>query len=399
MENSIPKSAEKEGKLPISLIWLTIGAFAIGMTEFIVMGLLPNVAHDLHVSIPKAGQIITSYALGVAIGAPVLTIVTHSLPKKKLLILFMGIFILGNAFSMMAPNYYFLITARIITALAHGTFLGVGSLIAMKLVSPGKKGSAVSLVLAGLTIANIIGVPFGTFIGQLFGWRMSFGVITLFGIVSLIGIHLYIPVIQNQKASSLVLEVKGVLNSKVILTLLVGLLGCASLFSLFTYISPLLQSISGFKENNVTWILILFGVGVTLGNIIGGRLSDWKPLLYLIINFLVLAVILAVMSFILKEPFIVILFVFIWGMAAFSILPGIQLRTMLLAGDSPTLTAVSNHSALNLGNAMGASLGGVVIAHLGLATLPLFASILAFLALLGTVYILKTEKNSLKKYD
>jgi DHA1 family inner membrane transport protein len=393
MDNSVQQAVEKEGKLPVSLIWLTIGAFAIGMTEFIVMGLLPNVAHDLHVSIPKAGQIITSYALGVAIGAPLLTIATHSLPKKKMLILFMGIFILGNAFSMIAPTYDVLIIARVITALAHGTFLGVGSLIAMKLVSPARKGSAVSLVLAGLTIANIVGVPFGTFIGQLFGWRTSFGVITFLGIVSLMGIYRYIPVIENDKASSLLLEIKGVVNPKVLLNLLVGLLGCASLFSLFTYIAPILQTISGFKESHITWILILFGVGVTLGNMIGGRLADWKLLPYLMVNFLVLAIILGVMALILKVPFIVILFVFIWGVAAFAMLPGIQLRTMLLAGDSPTLAAVSNHSALNLGNAMGASMGGIVIVHFGLATLPLFASTLAFLAFIGIVFLLKTEKK------
>ncbi|MED1203516.1 MFS transporter [Heyndrickxia acidicola] len=393
MENSVQHALEKKEKLPISLIWLTIGAFAIGMTEFIVMGLLPNVAHDLHVSIPTAGQIITSYALGVAVGAPLLTIATHSLPKKKLLILFMVIFTLGNAFSMIAPNYGMLIIARLITALAHGTFLGVGSLIAMKLVSPERKGSAVSLVLAGLTIANIIGVPFGTFIGQIFGWRASFGVITFLGVISLLGIYGYIPVIQEDKASNVMKEIKGVVNPKVLFNLFVGLLGCASLFSLFTYITPILQSVSGFKEGHITWILIIFGVGVTIGNIIGGRLSDWKLLPYIMVNFLLLAIILAGMALILKTSLLVIPFVFIWGVAAFAMLPGIQLRTMLLAGDSPTLAAVSNHSALNIGNALGASMGGVVIVHFGLAALPFFASSLAFLAFIGIVYLLITERK------
>lgn len=249
------------------------------MTEFIIMGLLPNVADDLHVTIPQAGQLITSYALGVAVGAPVLTVITHRMQQKKLLVLLMCIFIAGNALSAVAPTYYLLIAARIMTAFAHGSFLGVGSLIAARLVRPEKRAGAVSMVLAGITVANIIGVPFGTFIGQQLGWRSSFGAITLLGILSLIGIIRFIPIIRQDQPSSLAQEFRSLVNPQVLLMLITGALGCASLFSVFTYITPMLESISGFAEHSVTWILVLFGFGVTIGNIVGGKLADRKLML------------------------------------------------------------------------------------------------------------------------
>jgi len=385
---------KKKEKMPISLMWLTIGAFAIGMTEFLVMGLLPNVANDLNVSIPQAGQIITSYALGVAFGAPLLTILTHSIAKKKLLVLLMFIFILGNGLSMIAPNYPLLIMARIMTALAHGTFLGAGTLIATHLVAPHKKGSAVALVLAGLTIANIVGVPFGTFIGQQFGWRASFGVITLLGFIALLGIAKYIPTIKENNHVSIMQEINAVMKPQVLLTLITGLFGCASLFALFTYISPILQQISGFQENSVTWILVIFGVSVTVGNLIGGKLSDWKTLPYLIANYAILGIVLALLSVTLQNPILVIITLFVWGAAAFSIMPGIQLRTMTLASEAPMLVATSNHSFLNLGNAIGAYLGGVVITFKGLGGLPWLASGLAFIGFILIFIIYKTDKKT-----
>ncbi|MUT66242.1 MFS transporter [Paenibacillus sp. NEAU-GSW1] len=382
---------------PLSLICLTIGAFAIGMTEFLVMGLLPNVAKDLHVTISQAGQIITAYALGVAIGAPLLTMLTHSQPKKKLLIGLMGIFILGNALSMIAPTYPLLIAARVLTALAHGTFLGVGSLIATYLVSPDRRGSAVSIVLAGLTIANIIGVPIGTFIGQHFGWRASFGVITVLGVFSLLGIMKFIPVIRESHTTSLKQEIRSVLKPQVLLTLLVGLFGCASLFALFTYISPVLQSITGYQESSVTWILVIFGIGVTIGNMIGGKLADWKPLPYLAANFAVLAIILAVLTAALSNPILAVITIFLWGVAAFAIMPGIQLRTMTLAGDAPMLTATANHSALNVGNALGAYTGGLAITLFGLPSLTWLAAALAAFGLIGIGFSRRLDQSIKQK--
>lgn len=390
---SISSRAGRQDKMPISLIWLTVGAFAIGMTEFLVMGLLPNVAHDLDVTIPQAGQIITGYAIGVAIGAPILTIMTHSIAKKRLLLLLVIIFIIGNAFSMLAPTYPLLIAARVLTALAHGTFLGAGTLIATLLVPPSKKGSAVALVLAGLTIANIVGVPFGTFIGQQFGWRASFGVITLLGAIALIGIWRYIPVIKKDQHVSIGQEVQAVLKPQVLLTLLAGLFGCASLFAMFTYISPVLQEISGFREQHITWILVLFGLAVTIGNALGGRLSDWKLLPYLFVNFAVLSIILATLSVTLSMPVLAIVTIFIWGIAAFSILPGIQLRTMSLASEAPMLVATSNHAFLNVGNAAGSYLGGSVITAFELSGLPWLAASLAAAGFILILFICIVERS------
>lgn len=385
MKHAATKSVPSPGKerFPLSLLVLTLGAFAIGMTEFIIMGLLPNVASDLGVTISQAGQLITSYALGVAIGAPVLTVFTHRLPQKKLLVILMGIFIFGNAVSVIAPTYPLLIIARVLTAFAHGTFLGVGTIIASRLVRPEKRAGAVSIVLAGLTVANIIGVPFGTFIGQQLGWRASFGAITVLGIISLFGIIRFIPVIVQEQTANLAEQVRGLMNPKVLLILLTGALGCGSLFALFTYITPILEDITGFAEHSVTWILVLFGVGVTLGNIAGGKLADWKLMPSLIVNFAVLAGIIALFPLTLHHPVLAVANVFLWGIAAFGIMPGIQLRIMNLAHKAPLLATTSSHSALNLGNAAGAYLGGVTINTLGIASIPWLASGLAVLALCG----------------
>ncbi|CAI6075508.1 Inner membrane transport protein YdhP [Paenibacillus sp. JJ-100] len=368
---------------PLSLLCLTIGAFAIGMTEFIIMGLLPNVANDLNVSIPQAGQLITGYALGVAVGAPILTVFTHKIPQKKLLVLLMCIFIIGNALSVIAPTYGLLISARILTAFAHGTFLGVGSIMATKLVTPDRRAGAVSVVLAGLTIANIIGVPFGTFIGQQLGWRSSFGAITILGVISLFGIVRFIPVIPQGTPANLGQQFRNLIRPQVLLVLLIGAMGCGSLFAVFTYITPMLVDISGFAEQNVTWILVLFGFGVTLGNMVGGRLADWKLMPSLIVNFGILAVLLAVLTLTLHNPVLAVITIFLWGVAAFGIMPGLQIRIMNMTREAPLLATTSSHSAFNLGNAAGAYIGGFAITHTGLISVPIYAAVIAAIGLIG----------------
>lgn len=383
----------KRGAFPLSLLCLTIGAFAIGMTEFIIMGLLPNVATDLNVSIPQAGQLITGYALGVAVGAPILTVFTHKIPQKKLLVLLMCIFIIGNALSVIAPTYGLLISARILTAFAHGTFLGVGSIMATRLVAPERRAGAVSVVLAGLTIANIIGVPFGTFIGQQLGWRSSFGAITILGIISLIGIIRFIPVLPQGAPANLGQQFRNLVRPQVLLVLLVGAMGCGSLFAVFTYITPMLVDISGFAEQSVTWILVLFGFGVTLGNMVGGRLADWKLMPSLIVNFGILAVLLAALTLTLENPYLAVITIFLWGVAAFGIMPGLQIRIMNMTREAPLLATTSSHSAFNLGNAGGAYLGGYAITHTGLISVPLYAAVIAGLGLLGLLYSLFMERK------
>lgn len=375
------KKAANE-RFPISLFSLTAGAFAIGMTEFVIMGILPNVAADLHVSISQAGQLITSYALGVAIGGPILALATHKLPQKMLLCLLLLLFILGNGLAMIAPNYAMVMVARLITALAHGTFLGVGSVIAANLVRVDKRAAAVSIVMAGLTISNIVGVPLGTFIGQHLGWRASFGSIVIMGIISLVGILIFIPRIQQKTSSSLLQQVRSLAQPKLLLVLLIGALGCASLFMVFTYIAPILIQITGFSEHSVTWILVLFGFGVTLGNILGGKLADWKLIPSVTGSFAALTLILGILSFTDKFSVAAIITIFIWGVAAFAILPGLQIWIMNLAKEAPELAATSAHSALNVGNAGGAFFGGWAITHIGLVSLPWIASLLAGLGLL-----------------
>lgn len=372
MELSQHATGKKGAKepFPISILSLTVGAFAIGMTEFVIMGILPNVADDLNVSIASAGQLITMYALGVAVGAPILTVLTHQIPQKKLLLLLMGLFILGNGISVFAPSYAVLMGARMLTALTHGTFFGVGAVIASNLVRPDKRAGAVSIMMAGLTIANIIGVPIGTFIGQTMGWRASFAAIAVMGVLALIGILIFIPKLRQEQASSIAQQITALIRPQLLLFLLIGALGNAGLFAVFTYIAPLLIEITGFAEPSVTWILILFGIGVTVGNIVGGRLADWKLLPSILGVYFATAVILTILTVTIHNPVTAVLTIVLWGAASFAVMPGMQVRVMSLAQSAPALASTATHSAGNLGNAAGAFIGGLVITHLSLTALP-----------------------------
>ncbi|MEH7361309.1 MFS transporter [Priestia aryabhattai] len=379
------EQVSKKDSFPIALISLTLGAFAIGMTEFVIMGILPNVAEDLHVSISTAGQLITSYALGVAIGAPILTIFTHRLPQKLLLCLLMLLFILGNAIAIIAPNYGILMGARLVTALCHGTFFGVGAVIASRLVQPHKRASAVATMMAGLTIANIIGVPVGTFIGQHLGWRASFGAITIMGIIAFIGIILFIPKLGQEKLTGLKQQFAAFSQPKLLVMLLLSAIGCGSLFTVFTYITPLLEDVTGVSEHSVTWILVLYGCGVTLGNVVGGKLADWKLMPSVVGIFAFLCIVLTIFTFTVKSPTAAIITLFFWGAAAFAVMPGIQVKIMNLAQEAPALASTSNHSFANLGNAFGAFFGGVIINHMGLTSLPWVGAIFV-----GTAFVIST---------
>ena len=252
------------------------------------------------------------------------------------------------------------------------------------------------MVLAGLTIANIIGVPFGTLIGQHLGWRASFGAITVMGVISLVGILFLIPRIEQTAQPSLSKEVRSLLQPQVLLILLTGAFGCCSMFTVFTYITPMLTDVSGFQESSVTWILVMYGIGVTLGNIVGGRLADWKLMPSIITIFAILALMLMILSGVLHLPWLALVFIFLWGAAAFGIMPGIQLRIMNLAHEAPRLAATSSHSALNLGNATGAFLGGVVITHAGLVYVPLVGGIIAAVGMCGAIlsyYMVEKKKR------
>ncbi|MGG4142504.1 MFS transporter [Paenibacillus algorifonticola] len=389
------KRAAKE-PFPVSILSLTVGAFAIGMTEFVIMGLLPNVATDLHVSISAAGQLITMYALGVAIGAPILTMLTQQIPQKRLLCLLMILFIVGNVISVFAPSYAVLMGARVITALTHGTFFGVGAVIASNLVPPNKRAGAVSIMMAGLTIANIIGVPLGTFIGQNMGWRASFGAIAIMGAIALAGILVFIPKIKQEQTASIVQQLAALARPKLLVFLLICALGNSGLFAVFTYITPLLTQVTGFAEHSVTWILVLFGCGVTLGNIVGGKLADWKLMPAILGLYVAISVILAILTFTIHSPAAAVVTIFLWGAGSFAVMPGLQVRIMSLAKAAPALASTSSHSAGNLGNAVGAFIGGWVITHLSLNALPWVGAVLVGMALMLGLATYMSERKTIK---
>jgi DHA1 family inner membrane transport protein len=393
---SLTADAKATDRFPLALFSLTAGAFAIGMTEFVIMGLLPNVAADLNVSIPQAGQLITGYALSVAIGAPILAVATHRIPQKNLLCLLMLLFIIGNGVAAVAPNYAVLMGARLFTALAHGTFFGVGAILASNLVAPNRRAAAVSVMMAGLTLANVIGVPFGTFIGQYMGWRASFWAVVAMGLITLIGILALVPDVRQQQASSALRQIRALVQPKLLVVLLAGALGCSSLFTVFTYIAPLLQEVTGFAEHDVTWVLVLFGIGVTLGNILGGKLADWKLMPTLVGSFAALAAVLAVMALFDDLPAVVVVLIFLWGIVSFAVLPGLQVLIMTLAKDAPALASTSTHSALNFGNAGGAFLGGLVITNAGLGALPWAGALLSLLGCAVAVLVMAWDKKRTK---
>lgn len=379
----------------IALYALTLGAFAIGMTEFIIMGLLPEVAADLKVSIPKAGLLITGYALGVALGAPIVTIATHTMPRKALLLLLMVLFIAGNALAALAPTYAVLMAARILAALTHGSFFGVGSVVAADLVPKEKRAGAIAMMFTGLTLANILGVPFGTFLGQAYGWRTTFWVISAIGLVALVGVMLLVPQVQAAR-SSLIQELGVLRRPAVHVALLMTVFGFGGVFTAFTYISPILVDITGFAANSVSYILMLFGVGITVGNIVGGKLADRKLLPSLIGIMVMLAVLLALFGITDQSKPLALITVFLLGVAAFGTVPGLQLHMLNTAKEAPTLASTLNIAAFNLGNAFGAYLGGVVIdwgAGGGLYAVPWTASLVAVVGILFTLWGIRLQQN------
>ncbi len=368
------KENKPERKIPYAILALLISAFSIGTTEFVIMGLLLEVANDLNVSISAAGLLITGYALGVAIGGPIITTLTRQLPQKSLLFRLMLVFIAGNLLAAVAPNYSILMAARVIASFTHGTFFGVGSVLATRLVPPEQQSRAVAMMFAGLTLANILGVPLGTFIGHNWGWRTTFGFVSLLGGISLAGIALLIPKLDLTPPAKLQQELQVLFDKQVIFALLMTVLGFGGVFTAFTYIAPILTDITGFSEEAITPILLLFGLGMTFGNIAGGKLSDWKLMPSLIGILVSLSAILAAFTFTSQEKWMALVTIFLWGFAAFAIVPALQMRVLAMAKIAPSIAASLNISAFNLGNAGGAFLGGLVIDTHGLGAIPMAAA-------------------------
>lgn len=372
--------------MPIALIVLALSAFAIGTTEFVIMGLLPEVATDLSVSIPGAGWLVTGYALGVAIGAPIMALATSSWPRKAALMTLMSIFIAGNLFCALASDYQMLMAARVVTALCHGAFFGIGSVVAASLVPANRRASAVALMFTGLTLANVLGVPLGTALGHAAGWRSTFWAVTLIGVVALIGLWRYLPNQKDAEQADLRSEIRALNNGRLWLALSTTVLFSASMFALFTYIAPLLGEVTGVSPRGITFTLLLIGLGLTVGNVLGGRFADRQLKLTLLGVFAAMAIISSVFSLTSQALIPAEITLFLWAVAAFAAVPALQVNVVAFGGGAPNLVSTLNIGAFNLGNALGAWLGGVVISQgLGLTRVPLAAAALAVLALLATL--------------
>ncbi len=373
--------------IPLALLALTLGAFAIGTTEFVIVGLLPTIAADLQVSLPSAGLLVSLYALGVAIGAPVLTALTGRVPRKTLLVALMVVFTLGNLVAFLAPGYSSLIVARILTGLAHGVFFSIGSIIATSVVPKERAASAIAIMFTGLTVALVTGVPLGTFIGQHMGWRATFLAVSALGVVALLGSLLFVPRNLAQSAPATFRQQLGVLaQPRLLLVYAMTALGYGGTFLSFTYLAPILQGVTGFSANAVSGVLLVYGISVAFGNVWGGRLADrLGPIPALKRIFALLALVLVVLTFTAYNTWLVLLTVLALGAVAFGNVPGLQVYVVKQAQRyAPQATDVAsglNIAAFNIGIALGASLGGLVVEHVGLMHTPWLGAVVVLGAL------------------
>ncbi|OOG62761.1 MFS transporter [Rhodanobacter sp. B04] len=377
--------ANSKPRTPLAIYALTVGAFGIGTTEFVIMGLLMQVAADLHVSITAAGLLISGYALGVFVGAPLLTVATSRMPRKAVLVALMVIFTLGNLACALAPDYPLLMLARVITSLAHGTFFGVGAVVATGLVPADRRASAISIMFTGLTVATLLGVPAGAWLGLHFGWRATFWAVSAIGVIATLVIATQVPPGHADTAPIAVREeLKAIARRPVLLGLLMTVLGFAGVFTVYTYIQPILTQVSGFGESAVSPILLVFGVGMIAGNLLGGRLADRRLMPALLLTLATLAAVLGVMGFVLHNQMLTVIFTGLLGVAAFATVPPLQLWVLHNAEGAQSLASSLNIGAFNLGNALGAWLGGVVIEHgPGLGAVTWVAALVTLLGLVA----------------
>ena len=347
----------------LPLLALAVSAFAIGTTEFVVMGLLPQMAQDLDVSIPSAGMLVSGYALGVVFGGPLLAMATARLPRKAVLLVLMGVFVLGNLLCALAPDYPTLMVARVVAALAHGSFFGAGAVVAGHLAPPGKRAQAIALMFTGLTVANILGVPAGTWLGQALGWRATFWAVVALGALALIAIARCVPALRDLTPPRLGRELRVLSEPQVLLALGMTVFGFGGVFAVFTYIVPILTDEAGVASHSVGAVLVLFGLGATLGTLLGGRLADWKLMRALMIALSALCVFFLLFAATMHLKPFAIAGVFLIGFIGFIGGPGLQARSVQQAKDAPLLASTLNQSAFNLGNAGGAWIGATLLAN------------------------------------
>ncbi|MET9065166.1 MFS transporter [Streptosporangium sandarakinum] len=348
--------------MPVGLLALALGGFGIGLTEFGIVGLLPQIAADLGVSEPVAGYLVSGYALSVAIGAVALTAAVGRLERRKVLLALMLLFIAGNLISALAPAYPMLLVGRIVAALCHGAFFGVGSVVAADLVAPHRRAGAISLMFAGLTVANVVGVPLGTLLGEELGWRSTFWALTIIGVVTLAGIRMLVPPTPAPAGTGLRGEFGVFRRPQVWVSLAVSVLAFGGVIGGFTYIAFTLTEVGGFATATVPWLLVLFGAGTFVGNHVGGKLADRALNASLITIMTVTAGVLAVFALTAQSKAMTVVSLLLMGTAGLATAPGLQLRTMKYAQDAPTLASGANIAAFNIGNALGAWLGGLAIA-------------------------------------
>lgn len=348
--------------MPLALLALAIGAFGIGTTEFVIMGVLPEVADDFGVTIPTAGLLVTGYALGVMAGAPLMTALGTRIPRKRMLMLLMGLFVVGNLLSAVAPVFGLMLAGRVVASLAHGAFFGIGSVVAAELVAPEKKTAALSMMFSGLTVANVVGVPLGTLVGQSAGWRVTFALVAALGVLGLLGIARLVPDLPRPEGVRLRHELSALKNVQVLLAMAMTVLGFGGVFAAVTYIAPMMTRVAGFSDGSVTWLLVLFGLGMVGGNLLGGRYADraLMPLLYVSLGGL--ALVLALFTVTAHHKALAAATLVLIGALGFATVPPLQKRVLDHAHGAPTLASAVNIGAFNLGNALSAWLGGLVIA-------------------------------------
>ncbi|MGM4928130.1 MFS transporter [Tardiphaga sp. 619_E2_N8_5] len=361
---------------------MAAASFGIGTTEFVIMGLLPDVARSLSVTIPQAGYLVSGYALGVVIGAPIVATVTAGIPRKTALLALMALFTIGNLGCALAPDYWLLMTARVVTAFAHGAFFGIGAVVASNLAPREQRTQAVSLMFAGLTLANVLGVPFGTALGQAAGWRAAFWAVVVIGIVAFLAITRFVPSGMPGTRGGLAKEFRALGRWPVLLPMLISTMASVSMFSLFTYITPLLEEVTGLTPHGVTGALLAIGVGLTIGNLIGGRLADRNLLSTIIGAFICLVIVLGALALVVHMTLPTLVLLILWGGIAFALVSPLQIWVVDAATDAPNLASTLNQGAFNLGNATGAWIGGAALnAGVHYAQLPLLAALVTMVGL------------------
>ncbi|NEI72755.1 MFS transporter [Rhizobium lusitanum] len=386
--------------MPLALFALTIAAYAIGTTEFVIVGLLPTVANDLHINLPLAGLIVSVYALGVTFGAPILTALTGRIERKPLLLGLMALFIVGNSMAALSPGYAPLLVARVLSAFAHGVFFSVGSTIAADLVPENRRASAIAMMFMGLTVAIVTGVPLGTFIGQTFGWRATFAAVAGLGIIAFAGIALLLPSnLKKAPPASIGEQIRVLASGRLLIVFAMTALGYGGTFVAFTFLASILQEVTGFAASAVSLILVLYGIAIAIGNIVGGRLANGNPVRALTWLFAAQALVLVLFSFTAVSPWLTLPTLAALGFLSFANVPGLQLYVVQLARQvrpaAVDVASALNIAAFNLGIAAGAWIGGLVVeSSLGLGATPWVGAILVVAALVLTLWSGALDRRS-----